>query len=179
MSEQKENLKPTTFKKTKVIGKQELVNRTTGEVIECDVVEFEDRDANFEKIWLGHVLSAIDDIGNAKIKVLTYLIKNKSNADNTVIATQDEIAAVCGVSRQTVNTTLKALENHEIISKHRGVKGVYMLNPNVIFKGTHNKRLNVLLKYKEDYQQELNFDSEEESEKKSNVKELKKQKQAA
>lgn len=162
--------KPTTFKKTKVIGRQELVNNTTGEIIECEVVEFEDRDANFEKIWLGHVLSAIEEIGTAKIKVLSWLIKNKSPADNCVIATQEKIADYCNVSRQTVNATLKALEHHEIIRKHNDVKGVYMLNPNVIFKGTHNKRINVLLKYKEDFQQELDFEAPKEEEVKIAIK---------
>jgi len=154
--------KPTTFKKTKVIGRQELVNKNTGEVIECDIVEFEDRDANFEKIWLGHVLSAIEEIGTAKIKVLSYLIQHKNNADNTVIATQESIADKCGVSRQTVHTTLRALEKHEIIRKHKDVKGVYMLNPNVIFKGTHGKRMNILLTYREQYQHELPLTIEQE-----------------
>lgn len=157
--------KTTTFKKTKVIGKQELLNRTTGEVIECDVVEFEDRDANFEKIWLGHVLSAIEEIGTAKIKVLSYLMKHKSPADNTVIATQESIAEKCGVSRQTVHATLRALEKHEIISKHKDVKGVYMLNPNVIFKGTRGKRMNILLTYREQYQHELFANENEEQQK--------------
>lgn len=175
MSETQENFKPTTFKKTKVIGKQTLLNQDTGEIIECDVVAYEQRDANFEKIWLGHVLSAIEEIGTAKIKVLSWLIKNKNASDNCVIATQENIASFCNVSRQTVNATLKALETHGIISKHKEVKGVYMLNPNVIFKGAHGKRMNILLKYSEDYQRELDFNDDEES----NVKPIKKQEKAA
>lgn len=152
--------KNNTFKKLKVIGEQEYINRNTGEIVPMQVMEIEDRDANFSKIWIAHILDAIEEIGSAKMKVLMHLIKKRQTADNSIIATQEQIANDCNVSKRTVQDTLKALEKHKVLARHRAVKGVYMLNPNVLFQGTHNKRMNVLIKYHQEHQMSL-FEQQE------------------
>ena len=68
----------THKKKVKVIGSEEYINSRTGEVETFNVIRIEDRDFNFHKIWLAHVLDAIDELGNAKIKVLTYLLEEQT-----------------------------------------------------------------------------------------------------
>lgn len=145
----------STKKLTRVVGTEQYVNKTTGEIEEFQVVEIEERDANFQKIWVAHILSAIDEISNAKMRLLFFLIKEAVKLDNIVPMTTDEISKKSGVSKATVVRTLQVLEKYNIIKRKTGV---VMLNPNVIFKGGYGKRMNVLMKYynlsekeKEDY----------------------------
>jgi DNA-binding Lrp family transcriptional regulator len=139
-----EKRKKSTSKKTRVIGNQQYVNASTGEVEHFQVISIEERDANFQKIWLGHVLAAVDELSNAKMKLLFFLLEESSKLENIIVMTIREIAAKTGFSLQTVVSTLGALEKHDII---RRKTGVIMLNPGVIFRGTYGKRMNVLFKY--------------------------------
>lgn len=140
----KSTSKKTVSTKTTKIGKAEYINQITGEVETFNVIEEHDQDFNFEKIWLGHLLESLEVLGNAKIKVLNYLLANK-NSDNQIIATQRSIANNVGVSLPVVNETLKKLTVANAIKKVSS--GVIMLNPEIVFKGKHNKRMNILLKY--------------------------------
>ena len=115
----------------------------TGEEETFNVINEYDQDFNFEKIWLTHLLDSLDILGNAKIKVLNWLLTNK-NSDNQIIATQREIAVQVNVSLPIVNETIKKLKEVNAI---RSKSGVYLLNPEFIFKGKHNKRMNVLITY--------------------------------
>jgi hypothetical protein len=134
----------TTAKKSKVVGKQNYINQSTGEIVEMNVVESTSTDFNFEKIWLGHIMQALDCLGSQRIKVVTWLIENKDN-ENRVVARQSDIAEGAGVSKQTVTDVVSTLINNDIMKMmHRGV---YLLNPDVIFKGHHGKRMDVLIRY--------------------------------
>lgn len=133
-----------TSKKVKVQGGVKYVNQVTGEVEDFQVIQMEDRDFNFHKLWLGHIVSSLDMIGNEKIKVLTYMMET-ANADNMIINTQRNIAHEVGVSIPTVNATIKALISSNLIRMVQ--QGVYILNPDVLFKGGHKNRMNVLLQY--------------------------------
>ncbi|WP_430060100.1 replication/maintenance protein RepL, partial [Priestia aryabhattai] len=42
----------TTRKKIKFSGTQKYINQDTGEIVEMNVTEIEERDANFHKVWL-------------------------------------------------------------------------------------------------------------------------------
>ena len=137
-------MKNKTEKKSKVIGTQNYINQTTGEIVEMNVVETTSTDFNFEKIWLGHIMQALDCLGSQRIKVVTWLLENKDN-DNRVIARQTDIAEGANVSKQTVTDVISTLIANDIMKMvHRGV---YILNPNVIFKGNHGKRMDVLIRY--------------------------------
>lgn len=144
-----------TSQKVKVIGREEYVNTSTGEVEEFQVLRIDDADANFSKIWLGHVLAAVDQIGNAKMRVLMHVISRRNPSTNTLIATTQEIAEAVGVSKKTVIETLKALETADVV---RRKSGVVMLNPDVVFKGPRGGRLKVLLDYGQWKQEELQLD---------------------
>ena len=63
----------SSTKITKVIGTQAYINKDTKEVENFEVIQMEDRDFNFEKIWLAHILEAIDSIGNKKS--INFLLK--------------------------------------------------------------------------------------------------------
>jgi hypothetical protein len=135
---------PSTTRKGKIAGVASYTNDATGISEEFNVLSVEDCDANFQKIWLSHILMAIDEIGNSKMKVLNYLLRNRYPGNNTLNKTVREIVKETGTSLQTVNLTLKALEEHNII---RRKTGVIILNPDVIFKGRHKHRMNILIEY--------------------------------
>lgn len=136
--------KKTTSTKITKIGKAEYINSLTGEVEQFNVIEENDQDFNFQKIWLGHLLESLDVLGNAKIKVLNYLLANK-NSDNQIIGTQRAISEGVGVSLPVVNETLQKLKSVNAIKQVSS--GVLMLNPEIVFQGKHSKRMNILLKY--------------------------------
>ena len=46
----------TTRKKVKVIGTETYIKQSTGEIEEMQVMKIEERDANFHKLWLEHIL---------------------------------------------------------------------------------------------------------------------------
>lgn len=150
----------STTKKVKVVGTQEYINAATGEVEQFQVVSIEERDANFSKIWLSHILEAVDELGNAKMRVLMHLIANRNPTTNLIVQTYKEIAEACDVNVETVSRTVKKLLEHDIIRKKAGTRGVLFLNPSVVFKGSINGRMKVLLEYKEWKQSDL-FDDKE------------------
>lgn len=128
--------KGSTAKKSRVIGTQTYINRDTGELIDMNVIESQDTDFNFEKIWFSHILQALDCLGSKKINVVTWLLENKDNK-NIIISTQRKIAESCNVSVQTVTDVMKILMKADVIKMEQ--QGVYMLNPEVVFKGGTNK----------------------------------------
>ena len=84
--------------KARLIGQDVWINQRTGEIIEAQTLTKEvkgDVDVGFEKLWVGHILEAVDEVGNAKMKVLFWLIRNKDQG-NMVRATLDEIAQKTG-----------------------------------------------------------------------------------
>jgi len=141
---EKKSKKQTTKSKAVTIGKAEYINQETGLVETFNVITERDVDFNFQKIWLGHLLESLDIIGNKKIKVLNYLLKEK-NSENLVIATQRSIAEGAGVSLPIVNETIKALKDINALKIKQ--QGVLMLNPDIVFKGGNQRRMNILLKY--------------------------------
>jgi len=136
--------KHKTTKKMKIIGSQEYINKDTGEVEKMNVIKMEDRDFNFDKIWIAHILESLEAIGNQKIKVMTELLKLK-NADNLIITTQRKLAKSINVSPTTVNETIQTLVESNFLQIVQ--KGVYRINPDHLFKGGNSKRLNILLEY--------------------------------
>lgn len=106
----------------------------------------EEQDINFDKIWLGSVMEALEQVGNKKIKVASYILNQRDKNTNYLIKTQREIAKECGVSLQTVSSTLKALEDANLIV---GKSGIYQVNPERIAKGKHNKRMAILRIYQQ------------------------------
>ena len=140
-----------TRRKVKVIGHETYIKQDTGELAEMQVVEIEERDANFHKLWLGHILQSIDLIGNQKTRLAFWILDNLNN-ENQLIMTQRKIAEKSGISYQTVSLTLKALIESNFLIKINS--GAYRVNPDVLFKGGKNDRMNVLMKYHNERQEE-------------------------
>lgn len=133
-----------TTKKVKYVGTEQFINATTGELQEMQVTSIEDRDFNFTKIWMKNFIATMDIVGNQKTKFCYWVIDNL-NRDNMLIGTQRELAKQSGISLQTVSITMKLLMDADFLRKKNS--GVYIVNPDIVFKGTRQKRMNVLNMY--------------------------------
>lgn len=139
----------------KLLGPDVWINQRTGEIIETQTLSREvkgDVDIGFEKLWVGHILDAVQEVGNAKMQVLFWLIRNKDK-NNMVRGTVRQIAETLGVSKTTVSALMTALRKANVVQLEYG--GRWMLNPSVVFKGGHSRRMNVLIRYQAMEQQEL------------------------
>ena len=61
--------------------------------------------------------------------------------------TQRKIADRSGMSLATVNKTIKSLCSGEIPFLQKINSGAYRVNPDVMFKGSHNARMGVVFDY--------------------------------
>jgi len=142
---------------TRLVGRDVWINQRTGEIIEAQTLTKEikgDVDVGFEKLWVGHILGAVEEVGNAKMKVLFWLIRNKDKG-NMVRATLDDIAEKTGSSRSTVARLMASLRRANVVRLEYG--GRWMLNPAVVFKGSHDRRMNVLIRYQAMEQEDLSL----------------------
>lgn len=133
-----------TQKAVKVVGTEEYVNSRTGEVQEMNVITVEERDFNFHKLWLRNILAAVDLIGNQKIK-LAFWIVDHLDTENKLVYTYEQIQKETHISMDTIKKTMKALMDCDFLRKKQN--GCYVINPNVLYKGQHQRRMNVLIKY--------------------------------
>ena len=95
-----------------------MVDRDTGELIQTQVIErvVGDGDAGFHKIWLGHILELVEEVGNAKMVVLVWLLKN-ADSQNQIYASLREIAKATGVGVATVQRLMAALVSADVVTE--------------------------------------------------------------
>ncbi|QLH96772.1 Replication and maintenance protein (plasmid) [Staphylococcus aureus] len=118
-------------------GSQRLIDEESGEVIEVDKLYRKQTSGNFVKAYIVQLISMLDMIGGKKLKIVNYILDNVHLSNNTMIATTREIAKATGTSLQTVITTLKILEEGNIIKRKTGV---LMLNPELLMRGDDQKQ---------------------------------------
>lgn len=131
----------TTTKRVKVVGTEEYINTRTGELEQMQVTSIEDRDFNFTKMWMKNFISTLDIVGNQKTRLCFWIIDHVDK-ENRLIGTYRTIASQSSMSLDTVRITMKLLMDADFMRKAQN--GVYVINPNLVFKGTRNARMNVL-----------------------------------
>lgn len=117
-------------------GTRTWVCEETGEIQEVN--EFEKpvgRTERFMITYLAEIINLIDNLGNKKMQVVKYILKNMSKADNTLIITTRELAEKTKVSKPVVLETLNILEKAGIIQRRTGA---IMVSPKLM----NNKRAN-------------------------------------
>ena len=134
-------MEQTTTKRVKVVGTEEYINTRTGELEQMQVTSIEDRDFNFTKMWMKNFISTLDIVGNQKTRLCFWIIDHVDK-ENRLIGTYRTIASQSGMSLDTVRITMKLLMDADFMRKAQN--GVYVINPNLVFKGTRNARMNVL-----------------------------------
>ena len=136
-----------TRKLLKIAGVEKYINSSTGEVVEMKVEGFEMRDFNFTKIWLKPFLKILCDdeitMSSTRIKFFAWLIE-RMNRENEISMTVKGMAEASGISYQVAVDVLKALKRLDFIKK---VQTVYIINPDIIFKGSVKMRQEVMKKY--------------------------------
>ncbi len=137
----------STTKKVKIMNQQEYINAKTGETHKMNTISIEEKDFDFNKLWLKNIACSLELIGNSKTTVM-YWILNNLNSDNILIATQQQVAEKSNVGIVTVIKTFKILVESDFLIKV--ANGVYRINPNIIFKGSSAKRGYILIKYNEE-----------------------------
>lgn len=135
-----------TTKKVKIVGTQQYINATDGTVEDFQVMRFEERDFNFHKVWLEHIISSLDLIGNQKTR-LAFWIVDHLDKENKLTMTYRQIAEKSGISLDTVRVTMKSLMDSNFLERIN--QGAYRVNPDVIFKGGKTDRMNVLYQYQD------------------------------
>ena len=138
--------KTHTTKKVTVIGRQDYINQTTGEVEHFHVIQEQDRDFDFHKVWLHSIIDSLDLIGNKKTKLAFWNIDHLDR-ENKLTMNYRQIAEKSGISLDTVRKTMKTLIDADFMRRIN--QGAYCINPDVIFKGSRNGRLNILIRYEQ------------------------------
>ena len=152
--ENKKNIKtsteklPVTTKKQKFVGFKELMDTETGEVIPVQLNEIADRDFNFHKLWLQMFINGLDEIANKKMKLAFWIIDHL-NKENQLIYTFRRMAEETGLSIETVIKTMKALQNGNPPFLKKMQSGVYVVNPDILYKGSHQSRMGVIYQFRE------------------------------
>ena len=135
-----------TTKKQKFTGYKTLVDPETGETYPMQMNVLEERDFNFHKIWFQHLVQSLDEISNQKLRLAFWIIDHLDR-ENKLTMTQRKIADETKISIQTVNRTMKALQESNPPFLVKINSGAYRVNPDVIFKGSHSNRMGVCYKY--------------------------------
>ena len=144
--EKKKSKAMTTAKKQKFVGVKMLVDPETGEAYPMQMNKIEDRDFNFHKVWLQHLVNSLDGISNQRLRLAFWIIDNLDR-ENKLVMTQRAIAAGSGMSLNTVNRTMKALQEGDPPFLQKINSGAYRVNPNVVWKGSYSNRMGVVYEY--------------------------------
>lgn len=132
-----------------------LVDPITGEIISAHQITLEEGDFNFHKIWWKNFTETTKEIGNKKTAVMMWLIFSAQKGTNRIYLTQQQIADGCGASLRTVSATIADLKQGGFLKL---AEGYILINPDVIFRGSYEKRIVALqewhnLQVKEDGKQ--------------------------
>lgn len=127
-------------------GVSTFANTTTGELFQANETIIGVGDMDYAKFWIANILAAVDELGNAKMRVLWYIMRNIDPMTNMLMQTTEEIAKGSKASRRTVIDTLRVLREHEIIARKIGL---VMINPNVLVKGSAGKRMALVIRFEQ------------------------------
>lgn len=133
-----------------LIGTQRkrLIDEETGERIEVEqITKRALGQKQFWKVYLMDFLQVLGVLDSKQIDILIYILENTEQANNTFIGTYDKIQKAVGVSRGTVATVLKKLQDSKFIIKVQN--GVWQVSPNIMLKGSEYKK-SILLNYYDD-----------------------------
>lgn len=137
-----------TLKKQKFVGTKTLVDPETGEAWASQINVLEDRDFNFHKVWLEHLVQALDDISNQRLRLAFWIIDHLDK-ENKLVMTQRAIAEKSGMGLATVTRTMRALQGGEVPFLQKINSGAYRVNPDVVFKGSFSNRIAVCYEYQD------------------------------
>ena len=116
-----------------------------------------------------NLIATLELVGNQKTK-LAYWIIEHLDRENKLTLTLRQIAEQTGISLETVRITIKILLDADFLRKIN--ISAYMVNPEVIFKGTHKARLGILNVYRTEAEHVVMTDEEKIKNYQSSIKYL-------
>lgn len=136
--------------KTKTLIRQEkrrMIDANTGEEVYLDQInKISYGSKNFWKCYLMDFLTVLGIINSKQLDVFIFIVENTNPATNMFVGTYDHIAKQTHVSRPTIATIMKKLQEAGLIKKVQN--GLWLVNPNLLMKGGEHKR-QILLSYYE------------------------------
>ena len=131
-------------------GVRRLQDMATGEIIEIDYIEKKlspTLKGGWRRVYLADFLQILDEIGNAKIKVLEFILDN-IDSNNKLTLEMTEVSKKTEISYKTVRTTFKALEEKKLLKK---LGTAWIVMPDVVSAfGGDKKNARLLIEYSED-----------------------------
>lgn len=129
-----------TIKRKTELEPRTLLDPVTGEEITAvTTLEEVPADQNFSKVWLKEFVQGMGAISNIKTKVAFWIIDHMDR-QNRLFMTQREIAQKSGFALATITRTLTILQNEDFLHKLPHGYG-YQVNPKIIYRGGHKKRM--------------------------------------
>lgn len=113
------------------------------EIKAVDILVKEVPRTGFAITYLSTIINMIDSIGNKKMQVVKYILQNM-DSNNKLSETVREISAGSGCSLQTVQETLKLLEECGIVARKTGT---VMLSPKLAHKGNARREKFLMTKF--------------------------------
>ena len=100
-------------------GQRKLIDTETGEILHTQVVTKSSGDSGFHKIWLAEILDLMEEVGNAKIKVLMWLLRGRQPESDS-----GHLQGNCGRFRRgiaTVTRLMRALRKADVVTESRSL----------------------------------------------------------
>ena len=125
-----------------------VTNPVTGETEQYDnmLVRRVVGDFDYDKVFLFNLLEGLGVIGGAKFRAAMYVLKHKDE-NNLVMITAETLGKECKISTKSAHRTLQMLQESNFLTRPKKTRGLYQINPEMIFKGSHNRRMSVLTVY--------------------------------
>lgn len=129
--------------------KRRFTDIDTGEYVEVDqITKRQYGSKHFWKCYLMDFMSILGIVESKQLDVLIYILEHTKQSDNTFIGTYDKISKDTNVSRPTISTIMKKLQNTNFIKKVQN--GVWMVNPCIMMKGNDHKKHMLVSYYNEE-----------------------------
>lgn len=146
------NIKSLYDKKDKkqFVGTREYVDMATGELQKTEAIfKKKEHKLNFimmilDEVNITEVLSGLGSSG----KVLGFIVKEYNDKDSMFYFTtsnKERMVTELGLSIGTVRSAVKEFTISDILCRVRGAE--YMLNPSIFYKGSTDKRIEVVERY--------------------------------
>lgn len=129
--------------KTKVIGKRDLVDPATGEVVQTITLlpRSEDREP-YVKVFKLFASKVLEDLGtmNVECKILLWMLSQRAlmrmQASGWTDCPQDLLGFHIGVTRVAVNKAMKRLKEKGYIEQRRPKSQTWRIKPDLCFRGS-------------------------------------------
>lgn len=113
------------------------------------------------KLMLSDLLDVLEDMSGKQTNALRCVLDQFDPDTGIILATQQELAKLCGVSIKTMNIVLQLMIKHELIAMRS--PGAYVINPNFMSQGGGRRYNKLLIQYRDASEHRLLPDDDDEA----------------